>query len=112
MASILLLTASPRPGSFSTQIAAELAERLRATDPAKALVHRDLAANPLPHMDSGFAAGIHKPTEALSRVGKTFRFTANGPEGLGRGKKAYIVLASRGIYSEDPAGLSIMPRPI
>ncbi|WP_434730539.1 FMN-dependent NADH-azoreductase [Rhizobium binae] len=149
MSSILLLTTSPRPGSFSTQIAIELAERLQAANPAGALVHRDLTANPLPHMDGGFTTGIHKPAEGLNaaeaaalrlsdelvaeilaadtlvigtafinfnitsnlkswidyigRVGKTFRYTASGPEGLAKGKKAYIVLASGGIYSEGPA---------
>ncbi|ODR92365.1 FMN-dependent NADH-azoreductase [Sinorhizobium alkalisoli] len=149
MSSILLLTASPRPGSFSTQIAIELAERLQAVNPAGALIHRDLAAYPLPHMDGGFTTGIHKPAEDLTaaeaaalrlsdelvaeilaadtlvigtafinfnitsnlkswidyigRAGKTFQYTASGLEGLAKGKKAYIVLASGGIYSEGPA---------
>lgn len=148
MPSILLLTSSPRPQSFSTQIAVELAEKLRVEIPASTLLHRDLAAHPLPHLDNGFAAGIHKPAEALSaleaaaiglsdelvaevlaadilvigvafinfgipstlkawidhigRAGKTFRYTATGPEGLAMGKKAYIVLASGGIYSTGP----------
>lgn len=39
----------------------------------------------------------------ISRAGRTFRYTANGPEGLVSGKKAYIVLASGGVYSEGPA---------
>ncbi|MEZ2223839.1 FMN-dependent NADH-azoreductase [Rhizobium sp. RCC_161_2] len=146
--SILLLTASPRPGSYSTQIAVELTERLKAANPATALVHRDLAANPLPHMDSNFAVGIRKPVSDLNeaeaaiirlsdelvdelstaetlvigtafinltilsslkswidyivRAGKTFKYTAGGPEGMLKGKKAYIVLASGGTYSEGP----------
>ncbi|WP_085035830.1 FMN-dependent NADH-azoreductase [Ensifer aridi] len=145
MSSILLVTASPRPNSFSTQIAIELAELLLTSNAAGTLVRRDLAANPLPHMDSGFATAIHKPAEAFSaaeaaairlsdelvaevlaadtlvigtafinfnitsnlkswidyigRAGKTFRYTPSGPEGLAKGKKAYVVLASGGIYS-------------
>jgi FMN-dependent NADH-azoreductase len=35
--------------------------------------------------------------------GKTFRYTETGPEGLLKGKKAYVVLASAGIYSDGPA---------
>lgn len=147
--SILLLTASPRPGSFSTEIAVELAERLKTVNPATQIVHRDLAANPLPQMDSSFAVGIRKQAEEMTdaeaaaislsddlvaeilaadalvigtafinfnitsnlkswidyiaRPGKTFNYTAQGPVGLVKGKKAYIVLASGGVYSGGPA---------
>jgi FMN-dependent NADH-azoreductase len=34
--------------------------------------------------------------------GKTFRYTETGPEGLLKGKKAYVVMASAGIYSDGP----------
>jgi FMN-dependent NADH-azoreductase len=34
--------------------------------------------------------------------GKTFRYTETGPEGLMKGKKAYVVMASAGIYSDGP----------
>ena len=34
------------------------------------------------------------------RAGRTFSYTDNGPVGLAKGKKAYIVLASGGVYSE------------
>jgi FMN-dependent NADH-azoreductase len=37
------------------------------------------------------------------RAGITFRYTANGPEGLLKGKKAFLVHASGGIYSQGPA---------
>jgi FMN-dependent NADH-azoreductase len=37
------------------------------------------------------------------RAKKTFAYTENGPEGLVKGKKAILVLASGGIYSEGPA---------
>jgi FMN-dependent NADH-azoreductase len=39
----------------------------------------------------------------VARAGVTFRYTAEGPEGLATGKKVYIVLSSAGIYSEGPA---------
>lgn len=39
----------------------------------------------------------------ISRSGRTFSYSANGPKGLVEGKKAYIVLASGGVYSEGPA---------
>ena len=36
-------------------------------------------------------------------AGKTFRYGANGPEGLAKGKKVVIVTSRGGIYSEGPA---------
>lgn len=39
----------------------------------------------------------------IARAGVTFRYTAEGPEGLVKGKKVYIVLAAAGVYSEGPA---------
>lgn len=36
-------------------------------------------------------------------AGKTFRYTAEGPEGLAAGKRVIIVSARGGIYSEGPA---------
>jgi len=35
--------------------------------------------------------------------GKTFRYTANGPEGLAQGKKIVLVISRGGIYSTGPA---------
>lgn len=34
--------------------------------------------------------------DLVARVGTTFRYTANGPEGLLKGKKAYLAIASGG----------------
>ncbi|WP_113372539.1 FMN-dependent NADH-azoreductase [Rhizobium sp. SYY.PMSO] len=149
MSSILLLTSSPRPDSLSTKIATDLAEKIKAKNPGKTLVHRDLAADALPHIDGPFTAAIRTPADArtpeqqelvkvsdalvdellaadtlvigtglinfniysslktwidnIARAGRTFTYTETGPKGLATGKKAYIVLASGGVYSEGPA---------
>ncbi|MGV1794177.1 FMN-dependent NADH-azoreductase [Rhizobium lusitanum] len=149
MSSILLLTSSPRADSLSTKIATELAEKIKANNPGKTLVHRDLAADNLPHIDGPFTAAIRTPADArtpeqqelvkvsdalvdellaadtlvigtglinfniysslktwidnIARAGRTFTYTETGPKGLASGKKAYIVLASGGVYSEGPA---------
>ncbi|MFS8047016.1 FMN-dependent NADH-azoreductase [Rhizobium sp. BR 314] len=149
MSSILLLTSSPRPDSLSTKIAVELAEKIKANNPGKTLVTRDLAADNLPHIDGPFTAAIRTPADArtpeqqelvkvsdalvdellaadtvvigtglinfniysslktwidnVARAGRTFTYTETGPKGLATGKKAYIVLASGGVYSEGPA---------
>jgi FMN-dependent NADH-azoreductase len=149
MSSILLLTSSPRVDSLSTSVAADLAEKIKAQNPGRTIIHRNLAATPLPHIDDLFTAAIRKPTEErtaeeaeavkvsdalvdellaadtlvigtglinfniysslkawidnVARAGRTFKYGENGPVGLATGKKAYIVLASGGVYSSGPA---------
>lgn len=40
----------------------------------------------------------------IARAGRTFRYTANGPEGLLKGKKVHIVVSRGGVYTgESPA---------
>lgn len=40
----------------------------------------------------------------IARAGRTFRYTANGPEGLLKGRKVYVVTGRGGVYSgESPA---------
>jgi FMN-dependent NADH-azoreductase len=50
--------------------------------------------------------GIHSTLKAwidhIARAGVTFNYTANGPEGLITNKKAYLAIATGGIYSEGP----------
>ncbi|PDT34995.1 FMN-dependent NADH-azoreductase [Rhizobium sp. M10] len=64
MSSILLLTSSPRAESLSTPIAVDLAEKLKNQKPGSVVVRRDLASNPLPHIDDLFTGAIRKPAEA------------------------------------------------
>jgi FMN-dependent NADH-azoreductase len=49
---------------------------------------------------------IHSTLKAwidhIVRAGITFKYDQNGPEGLIKGKKIYIALASGGVYSEGP----------
>ena len=41
--------------------------------------------------------------DAISRAQVTFRYTANGPEGLLKGKKAYVVLTRGGVHRNTPS---------
>jgi FMN-dependent NADH-azoreductase len=38
----------------------------------------------------------------IARAGLTFRYTANGPEGLLKGKKAYVFATRGGLYAGTP----------
>ena len=40
----------------------------------------------------------------VARAGRTFRYTAAGPEGLLKSKKVFVVTARGGVYSEGPNG--------
>lgn len=52
MNNILLITSSPRgEASFSTTVATALAGRLAEANPGAVVTHRDLGADPLPHLD-------------------------------------------------------------
>ncbi|PSH70974.1 FMN-dependent NADH-azoreductase [Phyllobacterium brassicacearum] len=67
MSSILLVTSSPRgAASHSTRVATELAQKLQAKTPGAKIVTRDLASNPLPHIDADYASGIYTPAESRS----------------------------------------------
>ncbi|PSH64085.1 MULTISPECIES: FMN-dependent NADH-azoreductase [Phyllobacterium] len=67
MSSILLVTSSPRgAASHSTRVATELAQKLQAKTPGAKIVTRDLANNPLPHIDADYTSGIYTPAESRS----------------------------------------------
>ena len=147
MSQILLITSSPRVASHSTRVARQLAQKL-ASRPGRNLTVRDLARQPVPHIDDSFAVARNTPAHVLTsaqksalalsdelltelfaadtliiaaaminfgipsslkayidhivRPGVTFRYGANGPEGLVTGKKAYLVVARGGVYAEHP----------
>jgi FMN-dependent NADH-azoreductase len=110
--------------SVSRQVSAAIVASLTAADP-QAVVRRDLAADPLPHLtldaladtavlDEFLAAhtvvigapmyNFSLPTQLkawIDRVliaGRTFRYTAQGPEGLVHGKRVIVALARGGFY--------------
>lgn len=49
---------------------------------------------------------IHSTLKAwidhIARAGVTFQYGASGPEGLIKGKKVYLAIASGGVYSDGP----------
>ncbi len=111
--------------SASRAISRSTVDQLRARDPDAQVIARDLVADPLPHLtldafadtavlDEFFAAdtivigapmyNFTLPTQLkawLDRIlvaGRTFRYTATGPEGLVGDKRVIIGLARGGIY--------------
>ncbi|MGA0612412.1 FMN-dependent NADH-azoreductase [Caldimonas sp. KR1-144] len=56
-----------------------------------------------PMYNFGVSAQLKNWLDAIARAGTTFRYTANGPEGLLKNKKVYVVLTRGGIYRDQPS---------
>jgi FMN-dependent NADH-azoreductase len=71
-----------------------------------ALIAEVQAANVLvigvPMYNFGISSQLKNWIDAISRAQVTFRYTANGPEGLLTGKKVYVVLTRGGLYRNTP----------
>ena len=149
MSTLLQLNTSLFSGDGqSSRLAERFIAGWRAEHPHGAVVVRDLARDPLPHLTAErFQAFLAPPAERtpaqqaivaasdalidelrradvivlglpmynfgipsqlkayfdhLARAGVTFRYTANGPEGLVTGKKAYVLAARGGVYAGTP----------
>lgn len=149
MKQILIVEASPRgTESASRQLTHELKERLKTRYPEARFVERDLAKDPLPHLDYrtveaiftrdqgeaeslkgalhlsdqvtaellssdllviasplwnfGLPSSLKAWVDHIVRPGQTFRYTAEGAEGLALGKRAILVLASGGVFTQGP----------
>ena len=57
----------------------------------------------VPMYNFGVPVQLKTWLDAIARAGVTFRYTANGPEGLIQGKKVYVAFARGGIYRGTPA---------
>lgn len=132
----------------SSQLAQHFISRWREQYPDSRITVRDLAADPIPHLDSATLQANLTPADqrtseqqalaakadaaidelfahdvlllsvpmynfaipstlkawidAVARAGTTFCYTANGPEGLVKGKKAYVLTARGGVYQGTP----------
>ncbi|EIJ72392.1 FMN-dependent NADH-azoreductase [Haemophilus parahaemolyticus] len=61
----------------------------------------------VPMYNLGIPAQLKTYIDYLNRAGVTFRYTANGSEGLITGKKAVVILTYGGIYKD---GLADLPK--
>lgn len=62
----------------------------------------DVVVLGVPMYNFGVPAQLKNWIDAISRAQVTFRYTANGPEGLLTGKKVYIALTRGGLYRNTP----------
>ena len=62
----------------------------------------DVVVLGVPMYNFGVPAQLKNWIDAISRAQVTFRYTANGPEGLLTGKKVYVALTRGGLYRNTP----------
>ncbi|MDB5798302.1 MAG: FMN-dependent NADH-azoreductase [Paucimonas sp.] len=63
----------------------------------------DIVVLGVPMYNFGVSAQLKNWIDAIARAKVTFQYTANGPEGLLKGKKVYIVLTRGGVYRNTPS---------
>jgi FMN-dependent NADH-azoreductase len=149
MKQILMIETSPRgKNSASRSVTDALAARLADIYPSANIIRRDLAAEPLPHLDDttlraistkdlaeaerlrvaarqsdqltnellksdllviatpmwnfGIPSALKAWIDLVVRPGRTFRYLDGGALGLAKDKKAILVLASGGVFTEGP----------
>ena len=62
----------------------------------------DVVVLGVPMYNFGVSAQLKNWIDAISRAQVTFRYTANGPEGLLKGKKVFVALTRGGLYRNTP----------
>ncbi len=83
---------------------AEQAARVALDDALIAEIQaHDTVVLGVPMYNFGVPVQLKNWIDAIARVGVTFRYTENGPEGLLEGKQVYLALARGGRYRDTPA---------
>jgi len=83
--------------------AESLKEALHLSDQlTEELLSSDLLVIASPMWNFGIPSSLKAWIDHVVRAGKTFNYAGAGVEGLAKGKKAILVLASGGVFSEGP----------
>ena len=89
--------------AFLSQPEARTAEQRAATEYSDALIEElknaDTLVFAVPMYNFSVPSTLRSYFDHIARAGVTFRYTATGPEGLLKGKKAYVFITRGGIYS-------------
>ena len=116
-------------GSISRQLSSAIVETLVQDNPGLEVARRDLDADPIPHLDSrnlgsdagaailqefldadvvvvgapmynlGIPSQLKAWFDRITVAGRTFRYTADGPQGLAGGKTVIVASARGGFYA-------------
>lgn len=81
---------------------AEVAARALSDALIAELREADIVVIASPMYNFGMSSTLKSWFDHVLRAGETFRYTADGPEGLLTGKKAVVIESRAGFYSEGP----------
>ena len=94
-------------GAYFTPAEQRNAEQAFVIKTSDTLVDELLAAVTIvigaPMYNFSVTSGLKAWIDHVARAGRTFKYGANGPEGLVSGKKVIVFVATGGAYSEGPA---------
>jgi len=78
-------------------------EAIRHSNEAiKEIFDADILVIDAPMYNFSIPSTLKSWIDHIARAGITFRYTAEGPEGLIKGKKAYLAVTTGGVYSSGP----------
>lgn len=97
-----LMAANARPEEVDAQVAAEVEESRVVLDE---FLSADTIILGVPMYNFSLPSQLKAWIDRIAVAGKTFRYTAEGPEGLAKGKKVIIVSTRGGHYSAGPAAV-------
>ena len=93
--------------ALSTEAAERSAEQQQLVDFSDSLINElmdaDVLVLGLPMYNFGVPSMLKAWIDHVARAQVTFRYTENGPEGLLKGKKAYVLASRGGLYAGTPA---------
>jgi FMN-dependent NADH-azoreductase len=112
------LARTPHPGLDDAALQALLAPADQHTPEQAARVARDdaliaeiqaadIVVLGVPMYNFGISAQLKNWIDAVTRAKVTFRYTADGPEGMLKGKKVYVALTRGGKYRNTPADTQV-----
>lgn len=91
--------------SFSAPLSQRTAEQQAIVDFSDELIQElrdsDVIVIGAPMYNFGIPSTLRAYFDHIARSGVTFRYTANGPEGLIKGKKTYVVVTRGGVYESN-----------
>lgn len=95
---------TPRTGQTDGLTAEQVAENAVSEQLVSQFLAADVVVIGAPFYNFGIPSQLKAWIDRIAQPGRTFRYTANGPEGLAKGKKVIVASARGGVYSTSPQG--------
>ena len=94
----------PRTGQTDGLTTAQVAENAVSEQLVRQFLSADVVVIGAPFYNFGIPSQLKAWIDRIAQPGRTFQYTANGPEGLAKGKKVIVASARGGVYSTSPQG--------